>query len=426
MSERMPAGRASASQPLGDRVGAQPSDALTHRRACPRPRLAGSGLAPSRRRRRRSRPTDVRDEPLGLDLAATIGMIAYAITVAIGFSRVFVGWDFLGDLVAHRRHRPRCLLPDAPAPRSRRFVAIPAGARRAHLAGGVDLLPRHVHRRVPARRHVGGRARRLPAGPRRLPVDDAAGRLRRRVGVPRRSDDGGDRVARRHVRLPGPGPRRGARPRRRAVRVRRRPRRRRAADRQQPGGDRRRLLRPRPVAPAPRASTAHRARQVAPPTGDHGSGHRLRRRRRARRRLGARSQPSRRRRRAAVRHAQRSGRGHRDRVPARRHPLAARQPGGERAVHRARRPPVVLAGRCPARVRRRAMVAAGHDPRRRQRVGQRSRCRVRPQRAARHDPRPRRRPRSGSRRARARRGTRARLQLVDPDARQDDVGARRR
>src|SRR6188474_461425 len=44
-------------------------------------------------------PQDSRDEPLGLDLAATIGMIAYAITVALGFSRVFVGWDFLTDLV---------------------------------------------------------------------------------------------------------------------------------------------------------------------------------------------------------------------------------------------------------------------------------------------------------------------------------------
>ncbi|MET0910556.1 MAG: DUF3488 and transglutaminase-like domain-containing protein, partial [Ilumatobacteraceae bacterium] len=44
-------------------------------------------------------PQDSRDEPLGLDLAATIGMIAYAITVAIGFSRVFVGWEFLTDLV---------------------------------------------------------------------------------------------------------------------------------------------------------------------------------------------------------------------------------------------------------------------------------------------------------------------------------------
>ena len=42
---------------------------------------------------------DGRDEPLGLDLAATIGMIAYAVTVAIGFSRVFVGWDFLADLI---------------------------------------------------------------------------------------------------------------------------------------------------------------------------------------------------------------------------------------------------------------------------------------------------------------------------------------
>jgi transglutaminase-like putative cysteine protease len=43
--------------------------------------------------------TDVQDEPLGLDLAATVGMIAYAVAVAAGFSRVFVGWDFLGDLV---------------------------------------------------------------------------------------------------------------------------------------------------------------------------------------------------------------------------------------------------------------------------------------------------------------------------------------
>jgi transglutaminase-like putative cysteine protease len=45
------------------------------------------------------RTADVRDEPLGLDLAATLGMIVYAVTVAIGFSRVFVGWDFLRDLV---------------------------------------------------------------------------------------------------------------------------------------------------------------------------------------------------------------------------------------------------------------------------------------------------------------------------------------
>ena len=44
-------------------------------------------------------PADDRDEPLGLDLAATLGMIAYAIAVAIGFSKVFVGWDFLRDLV---------------------------------------------------------------------------------------------------------------------------------------------------------------------------------------------------------------------------------------------------------------------------------------------------------------------------------------
>ena len=88
-------------------------------------------------------------------------MIAYAVTVAIGFSRVFVDWDFLARPRPHRRRRPRRLLPDPPAapPAVRRH---PARARRAHLAGGVDVLPGHVHRRVPARRHVGDRARRLP------------------------------------------------------------------------------------------------------------------------------------------------------------------------------------------------------------------------------------------------------------------------
>ena len=44
-------------------------------------------------------PADDRDDPIGLDLAATLGMIAYATAVAIGFSKVFVGWDFLRDLV---------------------------------------------------------------------------------------------------------------------------------------------------------------------------------------------------------------------------------------------------------------------------------------------------------------------------------------
>jgi transglutaminase-like putative cysteine protease len=39
------------------------------------------------------------DLRFGLDLAATLGLIAYSITVGIGFSRVFFDWDFLRDLV---------------------------------------------------------------------------------------------------------------------------------------------------------------------------------------------------------------------------------------------------------------------------------------------------------------------------------------
>ena len=39
------------------------------------------------------------DRPIGLDLVATLGLIAYSITVGIGFSRVFFEWDFLRDLV---------------------------------------------------------------------------------------------------------------------------------------------------------------------------------------------------------------------------------------------------------------------------------------------------------------------------------------
>ena len=39
------------------------------------------------------------DQPIGLDLVATLGLLAYSITVAVGFSRVFFEWDFLRDLV---------------------------------------------------------------------------------------------------------------------------------------------------------------------------------------------------------------------------------------------------------------------------------------------------------------------------------------
>src|SRR6266511_4007997 len=39
------------------------------------------------------------EQRLGLDLVATLGLIAYSITVGVGFSRVFFEWDFLRDLV---------------------------------------------------------------------------------------------------------------------------------------------------------------------------------------------------------------------------------------------------------------------------------------------------------------------------------------
>lgn len=39
------------------------------------------------------------DEPLGLDLAATVAMVVYAVTIALGFDRVFTDRQFLGDLV---------------------------------------------------------------------------------------------------------------------------------------------------------------------------------------------------------------------------------------------------------------------------------------------------------------------------------------
>ena len=39
------------------------------------------------------------DVRFGLDLAATVGLIAYSVTVGIGFSRVFFERDFLRDLI---------------------------------------------------------------------------------------------------------------------------------------------------------------------------------------------------------------------------------------------------------------------------------------------------------------------------------------
>jgi transglutaminase-like putative cysteine protease len=44
-------------------------------------------------------PAETGDLRFGLDLAATLGLIAYSVTVGVGFSRVFFDWDFLRDLV---------------------------------------------------------------------------------------------------------------------------------------------------------------------------------------------------------------------------------------------------------------------------------------------------------------------------------------
>ena len=79
----------------------------------------------------------------------------------IGFSRVFVGWDFLGDLIliAVIGHGVSYADPPAAHPSVRRHSG---RAPRADLGGGLDLLPGDVHRRVPAGRHLGSRACRLP------------------------------------------------------------------------------------------------------------------------------------------------------------------------------------------------------------------------------------------------------------------------
>ena len=163
---------------------------------------------------------------------------------------------------AHRRRRPRGVVPAAPA----------AGAVvRRHPAAAVRCSPgwsRGSTTRttfsgvVPA---VGRRGTTVRADFRVVqdefqsttpPVLYSGG-----LGVPRRGDDGRRRVAGRHVRLPRPGTRRGARARRRALRVHRRARRRREPCRVQPARDRRRLRRPRRCcACALDAPAAHRAR----------------------------------------------------------------------------------------------------------------------------------------------------------------------
>ena len=118
---------------------------------------------------------------------------------------------------------------------------------------------------------------------------------------------------------------------------------------------------------------------------------------------------------------------HRDRVPARRHPLATRQPGRERAVHGARRPArrtggpppcpssTATSGRCPTRSSTRsttvANAAAPGSVRNEQLTtilgleGALVPAAAEPDR---------------------RRRTRPRVQLADPDPRQDVVRARRR
>ena len=67
---------------------------------------------------------DAADQRLGLDLVATLGLTAYSVTVAVGFSRVFFEWDFLRDLVliAVAGHGASYVLRRLRAPS---FVAIP-------------------------------------------------------------------------------------------------------------------------------------------------------------------------------------------------------------------------------------------------------------------------------------------------------------
>ena len=67
---------------------------------------------------------DTADQRLGLDLVATLGLTAYSVTVAVGFSRVFFEWDFLRDLVliAVAGHGASYVLRRLRAPS---FVAIP-------------------------------------------------------------------------------------------------------------------------------------------------------------------------------------------------------------------------------------------------------------------------------------------------------------
>jgi len=72
-----------ASPPALDRASRAPN---------PAPITASGGDADS------SQP-DSADRPLGLDLIATLGLLAYSTTVAVGFSRVFFEWGFLRDLV---------------------------------------------------------------------------------------------------------------------------------------------------------------------------------------------------------------------------------------------------------------------------------------------------------------------------------------
>ena len=308
-------------------------------RAAPDPVLAE--VAASRRRPQRGRDAarrsaDVDERRATLDLAATVALARATRSSPPSGSP---GCSPTGSssptslVVVVVGHGASLAAAPAPRPGRRRRRWSPASCSRGRSPG---CLPRHVRRRVPDRARrgtsraadLGARARPVPGRRRARRATSAAGRCWRRSARLRRATPTRSRsapAARGEALVPGAvlfvfvaalG-----------------------ADRHRIGLDararRRRVPRRRPAARPVRPAAAHVARPAAPPA----------RRRRCRRppspappsSLGAWVIGPRlpgRRRRAARRHAQRRRRRHRGPQPARRHPLAARQPARHRAVRR--------------------------------------------------------------------------------------------
>ena len=275
---------------------------------------------------------------------ATLGLALYSLVAALGFVRVFGGWQFLGDVFLIVARRPRSLVPAAPhaAARARRRAA---HGRRRRLDDRLAGLPDDVLGDLPDARDVGhhaGPTCRSSAissrSPSRRSSTSAAGRCWPRSAPPSSCCLG-------RLRLPGPRPRRGARARRGAVRLRRRARRRPSPGRAWRWRSSAPASSPRPCcgcgSPRRRAPSLGRARSplsiTIPAAVGAGAvvvlgawviGPRL---------------PGRRCR-GAFRHAATQRRGHGGPQPARRHPLPPRQPRRHRAVRGHRRRRVVLAG----------------------------------------------------------------------------------